>query len=139
MSSARRERTQTVRIRPNSERIQIALMKFFFQSFLLVTISTPAAEGLASKYPNDLNIEKDPRVFFADNFESGDLKKWDDKSGTIAITQDSPNSGKYAVHGNYPIASRARARSTAAGYGRASHERGPRLAPPSCRPRSRVP
>src|SRR5678816_83554 len=57
-----------------------------------------AADGIAAEYPNDVGIEKDSRVLFADNFESGDLKKWDEKRATIAITGEKPNSGKYAVH-----------------------------------------
>src|SRR5678816_2584698 len=55
-------------------------------------------QGIAAEYPNDVGIEKDSRVLFADNFESGELKKWDEKRATIAITEDKPNSGKYAVH-----------------------------------------
>jgi hypothetical protein len=53
----------------------------------------PQGPGLAAKYPLDANIAKDPTVLFADDFESGDLKKWDDKGGTIHITDESPNSG----------------------------------------------
>src|SRR5262249_27918737 len=30
--------------------------------------------SLAAKYPGDAGIENDPDVFFADNFESGDMK-----------------------------------------------------------------
>ena len=56
------------------------------------------AEGIAAGYPNDIGIEKDSRVLFADNFESGELKKWDEKRATIAITREKPNSGKYCVH-----------------------------------------
>jgi hypothetical protein len=33
----------------------------------------------------------------ADDFEAGDLKKWEDLSGTIAITGDAPNSGQHCV------------------------------------------
>lgn len=44
--------------------------------------SMPTGEGIASKYPEDLGIEMDPSVIFADDFEShsqpSDLeKKWD--------------------------------------------------------------
>jgi hypothetical protein len=33
--------------------------------------------GIASKYAGDAGIEKDPAVLLYDNFESGNLKKWD--------------------------------------------------------------
>ena len=35
----------------------------------------PASSGLASKYPSDAGITNDPDVLFAENFESGDMKK----------------------------------------------------------------
>jgi predicted amidohydrolase len=60
--------------------------------------SPNSQKGIAAHYVNDVGIEKDPHVLFADNFESGDLKKWDQKRATIAITQEKPNSGKYCVH-----------------------------------------
>lgn len=56
---------------------------------------TRAAEPLASSYPADVGIEADPDVFFADDFESGDLKKWDEKRGTAAVTTDSPHAGRF--------------------------------------------
>jgi len=34
----------------------------------------PKPRGLASQYPGDEGIEKDPRVLFADDFETGDVK-----------------------------------------------------------------
>lgn len=67
-------------------------------ALLFLPFTLHATEGIAAKYPNDLGIEKDPRVLFADNFESGDLKRWDDRGGTIAITDTNANSGKFAVH-----------------------------------------
>src|SRR5437016_1105061 len=55
----------------------------------------PEGLGLSAKYPADAGIASDPAVFFADDFESGDLKKWDDRSGTIAVTaDDKPHAGK---------------------------------------------
>lgn len=57
----------------------------------------PEGVGLSKRHRNDQEIAKDPAVLFADDFESADLKKWDDKSGTIAVTQDQPNSGKQCV------------------------------------------
>src|SRR5262245_61291758 len=35
----------------------------------------PAPEGLAAQYPGDEGIERDPRVIFADDFETGDVKE----------------------------------------------------------------
>ena len=69
---------------------------------LLLVVSAPAraaeklpeGPGLAAKYPGDANLAKDPAVFFADDFESGDLKKWDDKGGTIAVTDHQPHAGR---------------------------------------------
>jgi len=58
-----------------------------------------AAQGaIAGKYPNDAGIEKDSRVLFADNFEAGDLKKWDEKRWTITVTNEAPNSGRHCVY-----------------------------------------
>src|SRR6185436_17437255 len=37
--------------------------------------------GIAAKYPGDRGIENDPAVLFADNFESGEMKKWDQQRG----------------------------------------------------------
>ncbi|GEM_PF-825129 len=37
--------------------------------------------GLAARYPGDVGIERDPSVIFAENFESGDFSRWDDKDG----------------------------------------------------------
>src|SRR5438045_3879578 len=53
--------------------------------------------GLAAKYPGDVGIGKDPAVIFADDFEGGDLKRWDDKSGTIAISEERPHGGTKCV------------------------------------------
>jgi len=40
--------------------------------------------GLASKYPGDAGIERDPNVLFAEDFEAGHLKKWDDRDDNSA-------------------------------------------------------
>lgn len=53
--------------------------------------------GLASKYPGDLGIANDPDVLFSDNFESGDMKKWDEKRGRVLMTEEKPNSGRWSV------------------------------------------
>jgi hypothetical protein len=51
----------------------------------------------STKYPNDLGIEKDPAVFFSENFESGDMKKWDQVRGRVVMIEDKPNSGRWCV------------------------------------------
>ena len=68
-------------------------MKHLAISLVLLTCATAFAEGIANQYPADKDIAKDPSVLFADDFESGDLSKWDDKSGTLAVTDDRPNAG----------------------------------------------
>lgn len=54
----------------------------------------PEGPGLAAKYPADKNISADPAVFFADDFESGDFKKWAERVGTMAISEDKPHAGQ---------------------------------------------
>jgi predicted amidohydrolase len=53
--------------------------------------------GLASRYPKDAGIDKDPAVLFAENFESGEMKKWDQKRGGVIMTESKPNSGAWCV------------------------------------------
>src|SRR3954463_3154345 len=57
----------------------------------------PEGAGLAAKYPGDADLSKNPAVFFTDNFESGDLKNWDDKSGTITVTTEKPHAGHHCA------------------------------------------
>ena len=40
---------------------------------------------------------EDPDVFFADNFESGDMKKWDQQRGRVVMTEKQPNAGRWCV------------------------------------------
>ncbi len=56
-----------------------------------------ANPGLASQYPGDDGIEFDPAVLFADNFETGEMKKWDEQRGRVVLTQDAPNMGRWCV------------------------------------------
>jgi predicted amidohydrolase len=56
-----------------------------------------SASGLAAKYPGDAGIATDPDVLFSDNFESGDMKKWDQQRGRVVMTEDKPNSGRWCV------------------------------------------
>ncbi|HEU0038158.1 MAG TPA: nitrilase-related carbon-nitrogen hydrolase [Verrucomicrobiae bacterium] len=55
-----------------------------------------SASGLAANYPGDVGIANDPDVLFADNFESGDMKKWDQQRRAVMI-EDKPNSGRWCV------------------------------------------
>ncbi len=54
------------------------------------------ASGLAAKYPGDAGIASDRDVLFADNFESGDMKKWDQQKRSV-MTEEKPNSGRWCV------------------------------------------
>ncbi len=56
-----------------------------------------SASGLAAKYAGDVDIANDPDVLFADNFESGDMKQWDEQRGRVVMTDDQPNSGLWCV------------------------------------------
>ncbi len=60
-------------------------------------LDAAAPAGIAAKYQNDRGIEKDPAVLFADNFESGDMARWDQKRGPVTMTRESPNSGAWSV------------------------------------------
>ena len=56
----------------------------------------PKGAGLASEYPGDEGIEKDPRVLFADDFETGDVKetaaRWGDGKvdGRVSHAEEIP-------------------------------------------------
>lgn len=56
-----------------------------------------SSAGLAAQYPGDLGIANDSAVLFADNFESGDMNKWDQQRGRVVMTQDQPYSGRWCV------------------------------------------
>ena len=56
-----------------------------------------SAPDLAAQYPGDAGIGNDPDVLFADNFESGDMKRWDQQRGRVVMTEDKPNSGRWCV------------------------------------------
>src|SRR4051812_28961498 len=53
--------------------------------------------GLAAKYAGDVGIASDPEVLFVDNFESGEMKKWDQKRGGVVMSEEKPNSGRWCV------------------------------------------
>lgn len=55
-------------------------------------VRLPEGEGLAAQYAGDRGIEKCEGVLFAEGFESGDLKRWDDTDGNgppkVRIVED---------------------------------------------------
>lgn len=61
------------------------------------TAEREAPEGLAAKYPQDSGLAQDPDVLFMEDFESGDMKKWDEKRGPVTMTRDRPNRGRWCV------------------------------------------
>jgi len=64
----------------------------------LLRASLPAAEPpLASRYPADVGIEKDPAVLFSDDFESGQLRKWDQVRGTLMVWSNTPQVGRFCA------------------------------------------
>jgi hypothetical protein len=56
-------------------------------SLLLALLALQQA-GIASKYPGDEGIEKDPRVLFVEDFESGDLKEIGARWGEISHAEN---------------------------------------------------
>ncbi len=62
-----------------------------------VSCSAQPPGGLAGKYPNDVGIEKDPAILFTENFESGDLARWEEKKGPVSLTEDQPHTGRACV------------------------------------------
>jgi predicted amidohydrolase len=61
------------------------------------TPAASAATGLAAKYRGDAGIASDPDVLFADDFESGDMKKWDQQRGRVIMIEDQPHAGRWCV------------------------------------------
>lgn len=68
-------------------------------TFLLTAVArlVPATDGLAAKYPGDVGIEADPQVLFTEDFESGEMRRWDQVRGPVLVTKDKPNSGQRCV------------------------------------------
>lgn len=46
-----------------------------------VADSHDPAASLSAKHPNDVGLAEDPDVLFADDFESGDLSRWNERRG----------------------------------------------------------
>jgi hypothetical protein len=72
-------------------------MRVFIAICGLIATPLVAQTGLATQYPGDVGIEKDPGVLFAENFESGQLRKWDEVKGPVAIVEQEPHTGRYCV------------------------------------------
>ncbi len=77
--------------------LKIALSILLLAAAIHAADALPEGTGLSAKYPNDAGIAKDPAVLFADDFENGDLKKWDDGGKTLRIVSDKPNLGGKCV------------------------------------------
>ncbi len=60
-------------------------------------VATIAPRGLAEEYAGDLGIGRDPAVLFADDFESGDLRNWDELRGTPRVVTEGPHAGRACV------------------------------------------
>jgi hypothetical protein len=59
-------------------------------------------EGLAAKYPGDQGIETDEAVIFADDFESGDFRKWDEDQSKADKTRAAvTNDARLAFYGKH--------------------------------------
>ncbi len=52
------------------------------------------ADGLAAKYPGDRGIEKDTAVVLVENFESGELKQWNETKGKTEFAADAHGGSK---------------------------------------------
>lgn len=72
-------------------------------TFVLLSIASLGAAAVAAepslseRYPGDVGIGKDPDVLFVEDFESGDLKKWEDRKGPVRVVGEGAHGGKHAV------------------------------------------
>ncbi len=73
------------------------MLRTFFFALLCLPGALGADEGLARRYPDDRNIEGDPAVLFADNFESGTWRKWDQAARWAQLTNAQPNGGRWCA------------------------------------------
>jgi hypothetical protein len=62
-----------------------------------VAASAATESSLAARYPGDVGLARDPAVLFADDFESGDLKRWDELRGAPVIVTQRPQAGRACV------------------------------------------
>lgn len=55
-------------------------------------------QGLAARYPADAGISNAPGVLFCEDFETGNLSKWEQVRGPVSVTTNTPNSGSFCGH-----------------------------------------
>lgn len=74
-----------------------------FTTFLALWLMLPAsqdvrgADALSFRHPADAGIDRDPAVLFTENFESGDLRRWDEMRGLAAVTTNAPYAGRFCA------------------------------------------
>src|SRR5690349_11629478 len=72
----------------------VCLNGFLITRLIISEANLIAGESsLAARYPGDIGIEEDPAVLFADNFESGNLRKWDQVRGSMIAVSNAPHAG----------------------------------------------
>jgi len=75
----------------------------FAQEGSTAEAALPDGPGLAAKYPGGVGIDKNDAVIFVENFESGDLSRWDDTDGNrppkvrLVARKELVHSGRGAV------------------------------------------
>ena len=57
----------------------------------------PDGPGIAARYPGDRGIEKDPAILFHEDFERGDIRRWEEPKGPVAVTSEAPHGGTKCV------------------------------------------
>lgn len=64
---------------------------------LALTTGLSAAEEvpLARLYPGDVGLARDAAVLFADDFESGDWRRWVDTDGAVSVATAAPHAGRH--------------------------------------------
>jgi hypothetical protein len=65
--------------------------------WLVVARASGVEVPLSSRYVNDTGIARDPAVLFADDFESGDLKRWDQVRGSAVVVSNAPHAGRHCA------------------------------------------
>lgn len=76
-----------------------ALVIWLLVSGGVAAVPPPATmvPGLAAQYPGDAGVAGDAAVLFAEDFESGDLKRWDDVRGTAEVVGTEKHGGRASV------------------------------------------
>ncbi len=64
---------------------------------LFVSVALASAAGIADRHPGDRGIASDPAVLFADDFEAGQLRKWNETRGGMVATNDLPHAGSFCA------------------------------------------